>query len=274
MELPQEAVALGWKILISKSQNKPYWFNTKSGQSVWEEPSEIQAIRNRGSKQKQVDLFHPSAFLNANLDVTAAGMEPSRYKEAVLSICLRVAEGDDTIPTAKGFHRFPPPPLQDTGGLCDYAIAEAVDETGLQSQHSGGDDKIPRHLVVWREGCEPPEVVAEREEEARLTAEAEERRARESAAAAWAAKEAAERAQREGVDVKRKAAAAELDLVPSAVSSAEAAAAVAAASGVTSVPAALAARWASKKDKRSIAEMTEDIRKKKARAEEAVASGE
>lgn len=259
------AAADGWTLCHSRSQNRPYWFQTSTGKSVWEDPNAAPR-----APPPPFDPLHPRAFAASNADVAAAGTHNGRYREAVLALCITIAEGGSTHPSAPGWHRFPPCPPEDTAGMCDYAIAEVADELVLQCLACGGEEPVPRHMAVWRAGCEPTEVRAAAAAEARLEAEAAARKVAEAEAAreAAAARKAVAGVAGAGARAGRPAATA------SAVEGLELVDIKAAAGSLSGAAVALAQeRAAAKRDKRSMAEMTEDIRRKKARREEGGGEG-
>jgi hypothetical protein len=256
-------MADGWTLCHSRSQNRPYWFQTSTGKSVWEDPNAAPR-----APAPPFDPLHPRSFAASNADAAAAGTHNGRYREAVLALCITIAEGGSTHPSAPGWHRFPPCPAEDTAGMCDYAVAEVADELGLQCLACGGEEPVPRHMAVWRAGFEPTEVRAAAAAEARLEAEAAARKVAEEAEAAAssaAARKAATGAAGVGARSSRPAATASavagLELVDIKASGSGAAVALA------------QERAAAKRDKRSMTEMAEDIRRKKARREEGCGEG-
>ena len=100
-----------------------------------------------------------------------------QYRDAAEAV-LRALAG-----SALGIHRFPP---TDSRTL-RFVVEELAEDYGLRcclnAVSPGAPADAPRHVVAWREGCDPPEVQLMLAEEAALAAEAERRRQGELAAA-------------------------------------------------------------------------------------------
>lgn len=215
-----------WVQQVSRKLNRPYWFNPATGESVWEEPPEFrkqQSSSNGGAGQSgaaaasapapssapsssssaaasssaasatnkpstsasAVDTTTFRSWAGANVRVSAAvTIGIPAFRDAAEDICQTLGKGGDTLQQAPGIHRFPP---------CDksfrFILHELAEEFGLGSESSGeGDD---RHVVIWREGCTPPEVLAAQQEEAQLEKEAAALRKKEAQMEAAAAAERA-----------------------------------------------------------------------------------
>jgi hypothetical protein len=282
--------AHGWVKQVSKKTGLPYWFNTRTGASVWEEPAECRASASNSSSTSTPHSSAPAplpprpvhpvtdyrAFELANRSVLAAGESVPHYRDAAEAIIRALKAGHDHDPRtvllagglpAPGLHRFPPTDNR----VLRLIVYEVAEDYGLHSENFGTEEG--RHVVVWRDGCAPPEVMAAEEEERRLTAEAEARKKAEvegeAAAAAQRAKDLLQRSVAGGG--KRGGGgggggAAGGDGVGTTVLSASGA--VDLGDDVVEVRALF-----QKKDKRSIAEIQQELKAKRQRTMGAAAEG-
>jgi hypothetical protein len=190
-----------------------YYFNTRTGESVYKMPPELAAAAAAGGGTAQsstasaasaafapasappiappaaplaappaappaaaADPLDPRSYDNAS--VLAAGDSVPHYRDAAEAVLRALAAGG-----ALGVHRFPPTESR----TLRFVVVELAEDYGLRccmnAVGAGAPADAPRHVVAWREGCDPPEVEAMLAEEAALTAEAERRRQGELAAA-------------------------------------------------------------------------------------------
>lgn len=194
----------GWQTNVSRRTGQTYWFNVNSGASVYEEPADLIALRNPVTTD--LDPRDPRSYEKANAAVIASNENIPSYREAAEAIISALSGGRDTNPHpgCKGIHRFPPTENRSLRFVIeelaeDYGLKCCLNEKMTRSSSSSASASStltadePRHVVVWREGCDPPEVGLLAAEEKQLNEEAEARRQSELAAARAAVLESKKR---------------------------------------------------------------------------------
>jgi len=241
----------GWQTNISRRTGQTYWFNVHTGSSVYEEPPDLVALRK--PIEIKFDPRDPRAYEQANAAVIASNENIPLYRVAAESIISALSSGHDTNPICKGIHRFPPT----VNKFLRFVIEELAEDYGLKcclnektqlsTTLSTVVDEM-RHVVVWRDGCDPPEVAVLLAEEKQLNEEAETRRQNEIAAARTAILESKKRLKESGQVTNGEETVFTVGKVAIAASKDDI---------VNVVP------LFAKKDKRSISEITDELKEKK-----------
>jgi hypothetical protein len=241
----------GWQTNVSRRTGQTYWFNVHTGASVYEEPPDLVALRK--PIEIKFDPRDPRAYEQANAAVIASNENIPLYRVAAESIISALSSGRDTNPICKGIHRFPPT----VNKFLRFVIEELAEDYGLKcclnektqlsTTLSTVVDEM-RHVVVWRDGCDPPEVAVLLAEEKQLNEEAETRRQNEIAAARTAILESKKRLKESGQVTNGEETVFTVGKVAIAASKDDI---------VNVVP------LFAKKDKRSISEITDELKEKK-----------
>lgn len=213
-----------WITQISRKTGKPYWFNTKTNVSVWEEPSELRtpyipSTANTNTTTTTAMLSSSSSLSNTTANVNSSGvplqssathssaveisssstlssslsllLDPLTFRTAnyefyqakeniplcrtaIEKICQQLVDGKDTIPGAIGYHRFPPTESK----ALKFIIYEMADEYELKCE-TVGKEGINKHIVIFRNQCDPTDVLQLQQEEKALQEEAELRKQQE-----------------------------------------------------------------------------------------------
>jgi hypothetical protein len=196
----------GWQTNVSRRTGQTYWFNVNTGASVYEEPAELIALRK--PVVADLDPRDPRSYEKANAAIIASNEHIPSYRVAAEAIISALSGGQDTSlhPGCKGIHRFPPTENRSLRFVIeelaeDYGLKCCLNEKTTLSSSSSSTlitKDEPRHVVVWREGCDPPEVGLLAAEEKQLQEEAEARRQSELAAARAAIIESKKRLKESG----------------------------------------------------------------------------
>ena len=196
---------VGWVLATSKSTGKNYYFETKTGRSLYTHPSLLVTVE--GGLQVKDDTVIVSTGIPAapsilsssdelavwttrvNMAVSAANGDVLLLRKAVDTICARLSNSRSAHP-----HHFP---VLDK--FSRSVVHERIEDAGLKSESIGEDSG--RHIVMWNPSCTPPppEVAAKAAAEVALAVEA----ANLKAAEVVAAREAAIAARAAGVARKR-----------------------------------------------------------------------
>ena len=167
--IPPPPLPAGWVLATSKSTGKTYFFETKTGRSLYEHPST--AASTVGLAVVAPVIVVSSIFSHAdelaiwttrvNMSVVAANGDVLALRKAVDVVCLRLSNDDTMLP-----HYFP---VLDK--MSRSVVHERVEDAGLKSESVG--EETGRHVVAWHpDRIVPPEVSALAAAEAALTAEA------------------------------------------------------------------------------------------------------
>jgi hypothetical protein len=243
----------GWQTNISRRTGQTYWFNVHTGASVYEEPPELVALRK--PIETKFDPRDHRAYEQANAAVIASNENIPLYRVAAESIISALSSGHDTNPICKGIHRFPPTENKFLRFVIeelaeDYGLKCCLNEkTQLSTSLSTVVDEL-RHVVVWRDGCDPPEVAVLLAEEKQLNEEAESRRQNELAAARIAILESKKRLKESGQGTNGNGNETVFTVGKVAIAASK--------DDIVNVVPLFA-----KKDKRSISEITDELKEKK-----------